>query len=473
MDSHRHDLLDRSREAVCRPAFVGAVVVLAVNDHLLKGAGLLPAAWTGKISDFAGLFFFPVLLAVATTYLRAPEDARTVRRYSLSAAALTVAAFSVLNLSPTVASALSEVWGVHTADPTDLIALPAAAAGHLWFMAELRRPEPAGFDRRWRVAVVLVAATASLATSKKEPVPDYKIENETDHSRSFVSSDVEALVESPDDELRRIPLEGGAAETVVSKKGTLWRQSVSPDGSVVALNIDGEPYLYRPSADEQPVPLPDFPGEVRDMAVSADGHRVAVEVRHPGPWWKQLSSPSWKGASLHIVDSSTLEAEKLEYWSGGEMFRLSFDRSGSHLYLYLEPRETWLSYDIDERRSQEIDLPRSGPPAAETPPRNLRDECGPETDRLKLERSGPNGLEGLKLVGSETDQPLVQIELTESIDDPHKFQSPVGDYYFADGCRYVVFELEEREEFWIADVQSQKVGRLAEGWNLWALVDGS
>lgn len=447
--------------------------MLAVNDHLLKGAGLLPTAWTGKISDFAGLFFFPVLLAVAATYLRTPGDARAACRYSLSAAVLTIAAFSALNLSPAVAAALSEVWGVHTADPTDLVALPAAAAGHLWFLGEVRRNEPAGFDRRWRVAAVLVAATASLATSKKEPVPEYKIENEIDHSLSFVSSDVDSVVEDSEDRLRRIPIEGSDPETVISERGNLWRQSVSPDGAVVALNIDGEPYLYRSSSDEQLVSLPDFPGEVRDMAVSADGRRVAVEVRHPAAWWKQLSSPEWKGASLHIVDSSTLEAEKLEYWSGGEMFRLSFDRSGSSVYLYLRPRETWLKYDIDDRRSQEVDLPRSGPSAAQTPPRNLSDECGPDADRLTLERSGSNGLEGLEVVGPENRQPLVQIELTESIDDPHKFQSPVGDYYFADGCRYVVFELEERNEFWIADVESQKVGRLAEGWNLWALIDGS
>jgi hypothetical protein len=41
-----------------------------VNDHVLKGSGLLPAAVTGKLSDVAGLFFFPVLCASLVRALR-------------------------------------------------------------------------------------------------------------------------------------------------------------------------------------------------------------------------------------------------------------------------------------------------------------------------------------------------------------------------------------------------------------------
>ncbi|NUQ77337.1 MAG: hypothetical protein HUU21_27695, partial [Polyangiaceae bacterium] len=48
---------------LAHPLPIAAVVVLAVNDHLLKGAGILPGWVTGKLSDIAGLFFFPVLLA--------------------------------------------------------------------------------------------------------------------------------------------------------------------------------------------------------------------------------------------------------------------------------------------------------------------------------------------------------------------------------------------------------------------------
>lgn len=37
-----------------------AIVVLVINDHLLKRA--FPSVLTGKLSDFAGLTFFPLLL---------------------------------------------------------------------------------------------------------------------------------------------------------------------------------------------------------------------------------------------------------------------------------------------------------------------------------------------------------------------------------------------------------------------------
>lgn len=46
--------------ALLHPASLGAIAVLLLNDHVLKGA--YPGAWTGKISDLAGLLFFPVLL---------------------------------------------------------------------------------------------------------------------------------------------------------------------------------------------------------------------------------------------------------------------------------------------------------------------------------------------------------------------------------------------------------------------------
>ena len=44
---------DSARRALRHPAFVAALLMLVVNDHVLKGAGLLPGAVTGKLSDLA------------------------------------------------------------------------------------------------------------------------------------------------------------------------------------------------------------------------------------------------------------------------------------------------------------------------------------------------------------------------------------------------------------------------------------
>src|SRR5210317_531581 len=44
------------------PLFLGALLALILNDHLFKA--VYPSWLTGKLSDFSGLFVFPVFLAV-------------------------------------------------------------------------------------------------------------------------------------------------------------------------------------------------------------------------------------------------------------------------------------------------------------------------------------------------------------------------------------------------------------------------
>ena len=57
------DRIDRlALTALGHPLSLGAVALLLLNDHVLKQA--FPSILTGKLSDFAGLFFFPFLLAV-------------------------------------------------------------------------------------------------------------------------------------------------------------------------------------------------------------------------------------------------------------------------------------------------------------------------------------------------------------------------------------------------------------------------
>lgn len=103
------------------PAFWAAVGLLVLNDHFLKGSGLLPGWLTGKLSDFAGLFVAPPLLALA---LRA----RT-RHAILVAHLLTGFGFAALELSSELTSAADLVyrwvgasWS-SVSDPTDLAAL--------------------------------------------------------------------------------------------------------------------------------------------------------------------------------------------------------------------------------------------------------------------------------------------------------------------------------------------------------------
>lgn len=159
-------------EALCRPAPLCALLVLVANDHIFKSAALLPAAVTGKLSDFAGLFLFPVLLSVviraATQFLGGSGRPGPVIP-GLSALA-TACGFAALKLWPAFNRTLTDVWGVNVMDPSDLLALPAVALAYCWLRRNDARRGAATASgralRRWqRTLVTALAALACVATS--------------------------------------------------------------------------------------------------------------------------------------------------------------------------------------------------------------------------------------------------------------------------------------------------------------------
>lgn len=109
------------------PIALAAVVVLVVNDWILKPSAA-PHWLTGKLSDVAGLVFAPLVLsALIGLVTRAPI---TLRRL-VAVIALTAGVFTIVKLSPDAAHALARVWpgrdATITADPSDLLCLPALA----------------------------------------------------------------------------------------------------------------------------------------------------------------------------------------------------------------------------------------------------------------------------------------------------------------------------------------------------------
>ena len=166
-------------QALLRPFVGSALAVLLVNDHLLKRRW--PGLITGKLSDVAGLVFFPVLLVTLWEGLRALGRGRSGGGARLHARAdawstdvivaglITAVGFSVVKLSNSAAgwysAALGDLqWPVRAAvalargatvhgpspilvraDPWDLIALPAILVG----LDQLRRSiRPAARGRR-------------------------------------------------------------------------------------------------------------------------------------------------------------------------------------------------------------------------------------------------------------------------------------------------------------------------------------
>ncbi len=152
----------RVSAAFRHPLFLASLLVLLINDHLLKGAGILPGAITGKLSDFAGMVVAPFVLAWV---LRAKD-----RRALIAAHVAIGIGFAAIKLSPAFAHvvelAMSFVsWRIWS-DPTDLVALPMLAIGYLAIVRTLEH----GRQSSWRTAIeclaLVVSALACVATSQ-------------------------------------------------------------------------------------------------------------------------------------------------------------------------------------------------------------------------------------------------------------------------------------------------------------------
>jgi hypothetical protein len=135
------------------PVPLVALVVLAVNDHYLKHAGILPRWLTGKLSDFGGLLFFPLLLtALGDTlayFLARLTGAKwdySLRRWKIVAACVaTAAVFAPLELSAAYGRFYTATLGrigfpsETYADLTDLFALVMIPVAGWLGWREIRR----------------------------------------------------------------------------------------------------------------------------------------------------------------------------------------------------------------------------------------------------------------------------------------------------------------------------------------------
>jgi hypothetical protein len=130
-------------DGLLHPIPLAAIAVLIVNDHFLKTA--YPGLITGKLSDFAGMIFFPLFLQGVWEVVRAASGKTAVadRRVLLGSVAVTALMFGSMKLVPAANDfwvALLSTFGhsVIALDPTDLIALPALAIAYLVGSARAR-----------------------------------------------------------------------------------------------------------------------------------------------------------------------------------------------------------------------------------------------------------------------------------------------------------------------------------------------
>ena len=164
------------------PVPLAAVGLLALNDHVLKGAGILPGAVTGKLSDVAGLFFFPLLLAAAVRGLSRALRGRDVGDRRSLAAAVSIATalgFAAVKMVPAVNALVSRTWGRMVMDASDLWTLPMVGLAAAWMLRDAGRTTSATAAatgsradlRRALDFTALIAAGLASAATSKQPVP--------------------------------------------------------------------------------------------------------------------------------------------------------------------------------------------------------------------------------------------------------------------------------------------------------------
>lgn len=132
-------------EGLLHPVPLLAIAVLVLNDHWGKHAW--PGLITGKLSDVAGMVFFPLMLQALIEVVDRREPFRPSRRVLVGCALATACVFSAINLHPAAERVYEVGLGViqwpfrmllalgwvpraevqHTLDPSDVLAAPFVA----------------------------------------------------------------------------------------------------------------------------------------------------------------------------------------------------------------------------------------------------------------------------------------------------------------------------------------------------------
>ncbi len=164
---------ERALRCLAHPTSLLAIGLLLLNDHVLKA--VIPSWWTGKLSDFAGLYFFPFVVAALMGLVT--NDRWPVRRTGSVAVVVVGLWFALMKTAPAVNEVTTIVWSrlaggpiAIALDPSDLLALVV-----LWPTWRLWQHEPGSRTvpgLNWLGFLALtIGALASLATSYPEVFP--------------------------------------------------------------------------------------------------------------------------------------------------------------------------------------------------------------------------------------------------------------------------------------------------------------
>ena len=168
----KSEIYENTKRTLTSPLFIITVLIMVINDHMLKGAGILPPWITGKLSDLAFLFFVPVVIAFVC---------RVRTRGGLIAAYAVIAIlFAAINLSPWFSQLVEKIFGLFMIpmrlwpDSTDLLALAIMPLSLLFVLRrQITMPVVSGGFLRFTMAVICFIACAATSPQIKpthEPV---------------------------------------------------------------------------------------------------------------------------------------------------------------------------------------------------------------------------------------------------------------------------------------------------------------
>ncbi|MEV0596886.1 hypothetical protein [Nonomuraea cavernae] len=284
-----------------------AVIVLLLNDHLLKQAH--PGFITGKLSDVAGLVVAPPLLALLLW-----------RRADLTATLLTGVLFTLVKTTETGAETASHLWTLVAgpsrvlADPTDLLALPAL--GLAWWIRGRSLRAGSG---RWRLLVAMPPALLAVVATSAAPPPPNADSVLVDGPRVIVHMYDE--FEDPNGVTGLVSEDGGVTwsewhlrpdrppQSAACVPGQPQRCYQVLDGMIVTESDDGGATWHE---SWKPGDDPGAPQHPRALAVQArpGGHVVVVAdgldgilVRDVSGAWRQAGWPFFAPSPAEPADS--------------------------------------------------------------------------------------------------------------------------------------------------------------------------
>ena len=175
VDSKEQTILSKIENSVLSKTFAASVLLMILNDHFLKGSGLLPGWLTGILSDVSFLFFGPILLA----YVFRSNHKTTL----FSAYAIIGIFYTALNVSPVfsdfMVKAVHNILGLEKVlwtDLSDLFVLPALGLSWLfvWQPKSTHKMIEKSRLKRRKMAeyILIIAASATCIATSPPPCPE-------------------------------------------------------------------------------------------------------------------------------------------------------------------------------------------------------------------------------------------------------------------------------------------------------------